>query len=100
MLIKVLNAPENCCGLKEKTVLKIASDVGEKFNEIKWFTTRIPKAWCPFFCVDIIQSKVGDNFQLTSDWIKSSQNNVNKLKAITLLGSLTFVVISFMLCKK
>ena len=29
--VQVLNAPENCCGLKEKTVLKIASDVGEGF---------------------------------------------------------------------
>ena len=31
MLIQVLNSPESCCGLKEKTVLKIALDVGEKF---------------------------------------------------------------------
>ena len=29
-----------------------------------------------------------DSFQLASDWIKSAWNNVNKLKAVTLLGSL------------
>ena len=34
MLIQVLNSPESCCGLKEKTVLKIALDVGEKFLKL------------------------------------------------------------------
>ena len=36
----------------------------------------------------INQSEVEDSFQLASDWIKSARNNVNKLKAVTLLGSL------------
>lgn len=35
MLIQVLNSPESCCGLKEKTVLKIALDVGEKFLKLR-----------------------------------------------------------------
>ena len=35
MLIQVLNSPESCSGLKEKTVLKIALDVGEKFLKLK-----------------------------------------------------------------
>ena len=35
--VKVLNSPESCCGLKEKTVLKIASDVGKNFaNYFHW----------------------------------------------------------------
>lgn len=35
MLIQVLNSPESCSGLKEKTVLKIALDVGEKFLKLR-----------------------------------------------------------------
>lgn len=31
---QVLNSPESCCGLKEKTVLKLALDVGEKFVKL------------------------------------------------------------------
>ena len=29
--IKVLNSPESCCGLRENTVLRIASDIGEEY---------------------------------------------------------------------
>lgn len=35
MLIQVLNSPESCSGLKEKTVLRIALDVGEKFLKLR-----------------------------------------------------------------
>ena len=41
-----------------------------------------------FFPADINQSEVEDSFQLVSDWIKSVQKNVNKSKAVRLLGSL------------
>ena len=41
-----------------------------------------------FFHADINQSEVEDSFQLASDWIKSARKNVNKSKAVTLLGSL------------
>ena len=41
-----------------------------------------------FFHADINQSEVVDNFQLASDWMKSVWKNVNKSKAVTLLGSL------------
>ena len=41
-----------------------------------------------FFNADINQSEVEDSFQLASDWIKSLQRNVNKSKAVTLLGPL------------
>ena len=41
-----------------------------------------------FVRADINQSEVEDSFQLSSDWIKSAQKNVNKSKAVTLLGSL------------
>ena len=41
-----------------------------------------------FFHADINQSEVEDSFQLASDWIKSIWKNVNKSKAVTLLGSL------------
>ena len=40
------------------------------------------------FYADINQSDVEESFQLDSDWIKSARNNVNKSKAVTLLGSL------------
>ena len=32
--IKVLNSPESCCGLRENTVLRIASDIGEEYIAI------------------------------------------------------------------
>ena len=38
------------------------------------------------FYPDINQSDVEDSFQLASDWIKSARKNVNKSKAVTLLG--------------
>ena len=41
-----------------------------------------------FFRADISQSEVEDSLQLASDWIKSAQKNVNKLKEVTLLGPL------------
>ena len=41
-----------------------------------------------FFQADINQSEVEDSFQLASDWIKSARKNVNKSKAVKLLGSL------------
>ena len=41
-----------------------------------------------FFLVDINQSEVEDRFQLASDWIKYAKKNVNKSKAVTLLGFL------------
>ena len=41
-----------------------------------------------FFYADINQSDVEESFQLDSDWIKSARKNVNKSKAVTLLGSL------------
>ena len=40
------------------------------------------------FRADINQSEVEDSFQLASDWIKSARKNANKLKEVTLLGSL------------
>ena len=40
------------------------------------------------FYADINQSDVEESFQLDSDWIKSARKNVNKSKAVTLLGSL------------
>ena len=40
------------------------------------------------FHADIKRSEVEDIFQLASDWIKFAQKNVNKSKAVTLLGSL------------
>ena len=36
--IKVLNSPESCCGLRENTVLRIASDIGEEYTIILTFT--------------------------------------------------------------
>ena len=48
-------------------------------TSFKWFT---------FFHADINQSEVEDGFQLASDWINSARKNVNKSKAVTLLGSL------------
>ena len=36
--IKVLNSPESCCGLRENTVLRIASDIGEEYAIILTFT--------------------------------------------------------------
>ena len=39
-----------------------------------------------FFHADINQSEVEYSFQLASDWIKSVQTNVNKSKAVTVLG--------------
>ena len=41
-----------------------------------------------FFHVDINQSQVENSFQPASDWIRSARKNVNKLKAVSLLGSL------------
>ena len=41
-----------------------------------------------FFHVDINQSEVENSFQPASDWIRSARKNVNKLKAVSLLGSL------------
>ena len=41
-----------------------------------------------FFDADINQSELEDSFQLASDWIESVRQNVNKSKAVTLLGSL------------
>ena len=41
-----------------------------------------------FFYADINQSEVKDSVQLASDWNKSVRKNVNKSKAVTLLGSL------------
>ena len=41
-----------------------------------------------FFHADINQSEVEDTFQLACDWIKPVRKNVNKSKAVTLLGSL------------
>ena len=41
-----------------------------------------------FFHADINQSEVEDSFQLSSDYMKSARQNVNKSKAVTLLGSL------------
>ena len=41
-----------------------------------------------FFHAEINQSEVEYSFQLASDWIKSAWKNVNKSKAVTLLGSL------------
>ena len=41
-----------------------------------------------FFHADVNQSEVEDSFQLASDWIKSVRKNVNKLKVVTLWGSL------------
>ena len=40
------------------------------------------------FHVHINQSEVEDSLQLASDWIKPVRKNVNKLKAVTVLGSL------------
>ena len=63
----------------------------------KSLTARSPKLRPPliithsFMKASINQSEVEDSFdsfQLASDWIKSARNNVNKLKAVTLLGSL------------
>ena len=36
------------------------------------------------------QSEVEDSFQLASDWIKSVKKNVNKSKAVKLLGTLLY----------
>ena len=41
-----------------------------------------------FFHADINQSEVDESFQLASDWIRSVRMNVNKSKAVILLGSL------------
>ena len=41
-----------------------------------------------FLHADINRSEVEDSFQLASGWIKSVRKNVNKSKAVTLLGSL------------
>lgn len=45
MLIQVLNSPESCCGLKEKTVLKIALDVGEKFLKLRVILKSLLITW-------------------------------------------------------
>ena len=45
-----------------------------------------------FFHADINQSEVEDSFQLASDWIKSVRKNVNKSKAVTLLGFLLLMM--------
>lgn len=45
MLIQVLNSPESCCGLKEKTVLKIALDVGEKFLKLRVILISVLITW-------------------------------------------------------
>ena len=45
MLIQVLNSPESCCGLKEKTVLKIALDVGEKFLKLRVIMKSLLITW-------------------------------------------------------
>ena len=45
MLIQVLNSPESCCGLKEKTVLKIALDVGEKFLKLREILKSLLITW-------------------------------------------------------
>ena len=45
MLIQVLNSPESCCGLKEKTVLKIALDVGEKFLKLRVILKSVLITW-------------------------------------------------------
>ena len=45
MLIQVLNSPESCCGLKEKTVLKIALDVGEKFLKLRVILKSLLISW-------------------------------------------------------
>ena len=41
-----------------------------------------------FFDAHINQSEREDSFQLASDWTESVRKNVNKSKAVTLLGSL------------
>ena len=45
MLVQVLNSPESCCGLKEKTVLKIALDVGEKFLKLRVILKSLLITW-------------------------------------------------------
>ena len=45
MLIQVLNSPESCCGLKEKTVLKIALDVGEKYLKLRVILISLLITW-------------------------------------------------------
>ena len=45
MLIQVLNSSESCCGLKEKTVLKIALDVGEKFLKLRVILKSLLITW-------------------------------------------------------
>ena len=45
-----------------------------------------------FFHEGINQSEVEDSSHLASDWIKSAQKNVNKLKAVTLLVSLLLLL--------
>ena len=45
MLIQVLNSPESCCGLKEKTVLKIALDVGETFLKLRVILKSLLITW-------------------------------------------------------
>ena len=42
-----------------------------------------------FFHADLIQSEDSWKLSSTSDWLMSARKNVNKLKAVTLLGSLT-----------
>ena len=41
-----------------------------------------------FFHADLIQSEASWKLSSTSDWLMSAGKNVNKLKAVTLLGSL------------
>ena len=45
MLIQVLNSPESCSGLKEKTVLRIALDVGEKFLKLRVILKSLLITW-------------------------------------------------------
>ena len=41
-----------------------------------------------FFHIDLIQSEASWKLSSTSDWLMSAWKNVNKLKLVTLLGSL------------
>jgi len=56
-------------------------------------TARSPKVWplliyLHSFMLDLIQSEAGWKLSSTSDWLVSAWKNVNKLKAVTLSGSL------------